>query len=45
MSVSEAAKAQAIKSRDAEQITTGFPQESQDLDAFSILSLRGVSFI
>jgi len=51
MPVSEAAKAQAIKSRDAfidnltEQITTGFPQESQDLDAFSILSLRGVSFI
>ena len=49
ISVSEAAKAQAIKSRDAfidnltEQITARFPQESQDLvDAFSILSLRGV---
>ena len=52
ISVSEAAKAQAIKSRDAfidnltEQITARFPQESQDLvDAFSILSLRGVSFM
>ena len=54
ISVSEAAKAQAIKSRDSfidnltEQIhvTARFPQESQDLvDAFSILSLRGVSFM
>ena len=51
ISYSETQKAQAIKSRDAfiddltEQITARFPQESQDLvDAFVILSLRGVSF-
>ena len=52
ISLFEAAKAQAIKSRDAfinnltEQITARFPQESQNLvDAFSVLSLRGVSFM
>ena len=52
ISYSETRKAQAIKSRDAfidnltEQITARFPQESQDLvDAFAVLSLRGVSFM
>ena len=52
ISYSETQKAQAIKSRDAfidnltEQISARFPQESQDLvDAFAILSLRGVYFM